>query len=112
MQTLDVNSQLKTCLIEEYSNEEKPADGEIYRKIRQYHFQRNLSFERRWWTRLTPHGSKNLKQLFRHDELTAAFDALLDIPGLWGGMRISTLHKMMAIRCEEVNRRSRAIPTR
>lgn len=109
---LDVNRELKTCLIEEYSNEEKPTDGEIYRKIRQYHFQRNLSFERRWWTRLTPHRTKNLKQLFRHDELTAAFDALLDIPGLWDGMRISTLHKMMAIKCDEVSRPSRDIAAR
>jgi hypothetical protein len=35
---LDANRELKICLIEEYSNEEKPSDGEIYRKIRQYHF--------------------------------------------------------------------------
>ncbi len=36
-------------------------------------------------------------------ELTAAFDMLLDIPGLWGGMMISTLHKMMAMKCDEVS---------
>lgn len=41
----NANQELKTCLIEEYSNENKPGEGEIYRKIRQYHFQRNLSFE-------------------------------------------------------------------
>lgn len=101
---LDINKELRTCLIEEYSNEAKPADGEIYRKIRQYHFEKNTSFEKRWWTRLTPHGAKNLKQLLRHDEFTAAFDPLLEIPGLWAGMRISTIHKMMAIKCDEVSR--------
>lgn len=99
-----MNYELKICLIEEYSNEVKPTDGEIYRKIRGYHLQRNLFFERRWWTRLTPHGTKNLRQLLRHDELTAAFDALLDISGLWDGMRISVLHKVMAIRCDEARR--------
>ena len=103
----DANQELKTCLIEEYSNEEKPGDGEIYRKIRQYHFQRNISFENRWWARLTPHRRNNLKGLLHHRELTAAFDILLDIPGLWGGMKISTLHKMMAMHCDEVSKPSR-----
>ncbi|KFY17937.1 hypothetical protein V492_00266 [Pseudogymnoascus sp. VKM F-4246] len=31
--------------------------------------------------------------------MTAAFDDLLDIPGLWGGMKITTLHKMMDLKC-------------
>jgi hypothetical protein len=35
---LDTNIALKRCLIEEYSNKEKPSDGEIYCKIREYHF--------------------------------------------------------------------------
>jgi hypothetical protein len=35
---VDTNIALKRCLIEEYSNEEKPTDGEIYRKIREYIF--------------------------------------------------------------------------
>ena len=89
-------------LVEEYANEVKPADGEIYRKIRQYHFERNFTFEMRWWTHLTSHGTKNLKGLLRHDELTAAFDDLLDISGLWGDFTIGTLHKMMAMKCDEV----------
>lgn len=105
MSTLpDANRELKTCHIEEYSNEEKPADGEIYRKIRQDHFQQNLSFEMRWWAHLTPHGRKNPKGLLRRQELTAAFDALLDIPGLWDGMMISTLHKVVAMKCDEVSK--------
>ena len=100
----DVSHDLKLSLIEEYSNQQKPSDGEIYCKIRLYHYQRVISLEKRWWARLTPHRRKNLKRLFQHDELTAAFDALLDVPGLWGGMRISTLHKVMTMRCDEVGR--------
>ena len=38
-------SQPGTYLAEEYANGNKPSDGEIYRKIRQYHFQLNLRFE-------------------------------------------------------------------
>lgn len=92
------------CLIEEYSNKAKSANGEIYCKIHQYHFEKNISFEKRWWTRLTSHDVKNLKQLLRHGKFTTAFDTLLEIPGLWAGMKISTIHKIMAIKCDEVSR--------
>ncbi|KAL9132054.1 MAG: hypothetical protein Q9217_000182 [Psora testacea] len=98
----DISSELKTALTEEYANESEPSDGEIYRKIREYHLQNQSSLETRWWTRLSPHRAKNLKQLFQHQDFTAAFDSLLEIPGLLDGMRISTLHKMFATRCDEV----------
>jgi hypothetical protein len=102
---LDANRELKTCLIEKYSNEEKPSDGEIYRKIRQYHFQQNYSFEMRWWARLRGNRTKNLKGLLRNYELTEGFDALLPVTGLWeDGFLITTLHKAMAMKCDEVSR--------
>ena len=90
--------------MEEYSNEEKPSDGEIYRKIRQYERDGNDYFKKRWKTRLSDHGRRNLRRLFDHGdgELLAAFDSLLDIPGLWDGMRISTLHKVICMKCDEV----------
>lgn len=95
---------LKTCLVEEYSNEEKPSDGEIYYKMRRYHFQRNFSFEMRWKARLRGKRQQYLLTLTRNEAMTAAFDDLLDIPGLWGGMKITTLHKMMALKCDTVGR--------
>lgn len=100
----DLNANLKTCLVEEYSNEEKPSDGELYCKIRQYHFQRNYSFEMRWRARLRGSRPQKLKSLLRNTELTEAFDNLLCIPGLWGGMMITTLHKVLAMGCLEVGR--------
>jgi hypothetical protein len=36
--------------------------------------------------------------------MTEAFDSLLDIPGIWGGMQITTLHKMKALKCDAVGR--------
>lgn len=99
----DTNRELKTCLIEEYANEEKSTDGEIYCKIRQYHFQQNLGFEQRWWTWLTPQKSKNLKQLLRHDGYRAAFDAFLHVPSLLEeGLMLGIWHKVAAVRCDEV----------
>jgi len=94
---------VKTCLVEEYSNEKKPTDGETYCKIRQYHFQQNLHFEWRWWSRLSPHKKRCLKQLLRHEELTAALDALREILGLWGGMRLHTWNTILAIKCDDVS---------
>jgi len=93
---------LKTTLAEEYANEGQSFDGEIYRKIREYHGKNERSNEARWWARLSSHKSRNLKQLLQHKEFTAAFDSFLEIPALLGGMRTSTLHKMFAIRCDEV----------
>jgi len=89
--------------MEEYANEGKLSDGEVYRKIRNYQSQKQSSLEMQWWTRLSPHRARNLKQLLRHREFTVAFDAFLEIPALLTGMRISTLHKMFAIRCDKVH---------
>ncbi|KAI9770687.1 MAG: hypothetical protein M1839_003071 [Geoglossum umbratile] len=55
----------------------------------------------RWWARLRGNRAKNLNTLLRHGDLTNAFDALLDIRGLWDGMMITTLHKVMAMKCDE-----------
>ena len=43
----DTSQELKTTLVEEYSNEEKPSNSEIYYKIHKYQKERNLCFERR-----------------------------------------------------------------
>ncbi|KAK6592219.1 hypothetical protein H4I96_12079 [Botrytis cinerea] len=97
------NPEVRRSLIEEYSNEDKPSDGEIYRKVRQYEREGNILFKKRWMARLTDHGRRSLRQLFDYEdgELTAAFDKLLDVPGLWSGMRISTLHKLLDMKCYE-----------
>ncbi|KAH9204481.1 hypothetical protein DL95DRAFT_116082 [Leptodontidium sp. 2 PMI_412] len=34
-------------------------------------------------------------------KFTAGFDALVDIPGVWDGMRLTTLQKMMAMGCRD-----------
>jgi hypothetical protein len=58
----------------------------------------------RWKARLRGQRAQNLTTLLRDDELTDAFDALLIIPGVWDGMMITTLHKMIAMKCKEVSR--------
>ena len=89
--------------MKEYANEGKPSDGEIYRKIRNYRSQKQSSLEMRWWTLLSVHRVKNLKQLFRHRGFILVFDAFLKIPALLTEMRINILYKIFALKCDEIN---------
>ena len=92
--------------MEEYANEKKPTDGEIYRKIRQYESEENEAFRERWFVRLSPSNQVRLDQLDnkKNRRLRHALDRLLTVPGLWpGGMRISILHRLIASGCVEVS---------
>lgn len=103
---IDIGEELRTSLLEEYSNQKKPTDGEIYRKIRQYEGEDNEAFRERWFVRLSPSNQDRLDQLDnkRNRRLRRAFDRLLPIPGLWPhGMRISMLHRLIATGCVEVS---------
>ncbi|KAH7330033.1 hypothetical protein BKA65DRAFT_404486, partial [Rhexocercosporidium sp. MPI-PUGE-AT-0058] len=97
----DADHKLKTALIEEYANEKPPSAGAIYCKIYKYRQERDLYSEGRWRSRLSKNDTRCLKQLSRHPDLKAAFDDLLDLPGLWEDMRISTLSKVISMGCKE-----------
>ncbi|EED23183.1 conserved hypothetical protein [Talaromyces stipitatus ATCC 10500] len=93
----DISTELRTALIEEYANERRPNDGEIYRKIRQYQQEHNAHFQRRWWVRLSSSKARRLQQLHKNIDIQCAFDALLPISGVWDGMSIGKLSKVMAL---------------
>jgi hypothetical protein len=102
----DIGEELRAALMEEYSNQKKSTDGEVYRKIRQYEGEGNEAFRERWFVRLSPSNQERLDQLDnkKNRRLRHAFDRLLTIPGLWpGGMRISLLHRLIASGCVEVS---------
>lgn len=50
----------------------------------------------------SPHAQRCVGQLLRHTGIWKAFDEVLKIPALRDGMRTSTLHKLMALKCDEV----------
>ncbi|KAJ5883437.1 uncharacterized protein N7473_010323 [Penicillium subrubescens] len=81
----DLSVPLRTSLIEEYANERKPTDGEIYRKIRQYESEGNSLLRRKWLSRLSENNQNRMKQLSKetNEQLREGFDRLLAIPGLW-----------------------------
>lgn len=103
----DLSDELKTMLVEDYDHQKAPSDGELYCKIREYqgiHGEENLFFERLWLGRLatSKNRRKNFDQLSRHKKYAAAFDNLLDIPALMAGMRLTVVHQMIPMKCDEV----------
>jgi hypothetical protein len=109
-----ISDGLRTLLIDGYTKKEKPSDGKIYRKIREYQYLPGrpensmspalcTSFENRWWASLHPSAAKKLRRLFHKPVIAAAFDALQRSPGIFdAGMMISTLHKVLSTTCHEV----------
>ncbi|CAM1503402.1 Fc.00g081780.m01.CDS01 [Cosmosporella sp. VM-42] len=49
----------------------------------------------------SPHSRRCVRQLYKTVSLRRAFEKLLIIPGVWAGMRLSTLHKVIWLRCNQ-----------
>ncbi|OAF59379.1 hypothetical protein VC83_04252 [Pseudogymnoascus destructans] len=108
-----ISYETRAILDEEYSIEDRPCDGQIYRKICKYQYlpqkadalvlpATSVSFEMHWWSRFNESRQKRLRGLFRHRLVAAGFDALTKIPALFdAGMKVTTLHTVMATRCYE-----------
>ncbi|KAH7029685.1 uncharacterized protein B0I36DRAFT_228315, partial [Microdochium trichocladiopsis] len=103
----DLSAELRRLFLEEHDYQEAPTDGEFYRKIREYqgvHGQKNPYFERLWLGQLSAL-SKNRRSLFdqlcRNNAYLQAFDSLLTVPALFSGFRLTVIHQMISMRCEE-----------
>lgn len=88
--------------MEEFVNEERPSDGELFCKIRQYGEEQQTSLEAKWTGRLKGKPHANLKGLNNSDDMSKAFDTLQPIPGLWAGITLTKLHKVMGLHVHEV----------
>lgn len=101
----DISEALRQSFREAFSNEGHPSDGHIYRQIRLYDLQGNANAAGQWWARLSPNKRQDLKRLLNQKSrriYAAALHALLDLPGLWDGVRGGMWRKLMDLRCEEV----------
>jgi hypothetical protein len=99
---LDLSAAAKRALAEEYSNSMNFSDGVIYRNINEYTSLGDKFAEFQWWARLTKCKKDILKQFLKH-AFCAHFNSLLIIHGLWIAFNIGTLHKMMAMKVDEVS---------
>jgi hypothetical protein len=101
--TIDISSNLQAALVDEYSNEKVPSDGEVYLKVRQYQQEGNARFEERWMARLSANKAKRFRQLNSHVDVRAAFDRLRIIPALLvQGMKFGSIPRALATNCFEV----------
>jgi hypothetical protein len=80
------------------------GDVIVFRQLRHHQLQQNLSFELRWKARLQDERLANLEQLTRNENVRKAFDPLLDIPGLWDCMMLTTVRQMLAMKCDTVGK--------
>lgn len=94
---------METTLIEETRNERPIPDGEIFRRIRLYHRGKCTELEQKWWARLSESKRKDLRQLLKNQKYAEAFDQLLEWPGLWYPIQLGTLHRLLTMRCDEVD---------
>jgi hypothetical protein len=99
---VETPNELITRIIESHTNEQKPSDGEVFRKIRFYHQKQDQLSEHRWWACLDHSKPKDLRQLLKKQLITAAFDAMVDMPGLWSNVQLGALHRLLALKCDEV----------
>ncbi|KAI2835487.1 hypothetical protein CBS11350_10013 [Aspergillus niger] len=97
-----ISSTLQAALVDEYSNEKVPSDGEVYLKVRQYQQEGNARFEERWMARLSANKAKRFRQLNSHVDVRAAFDRLRIIPALLlHGMKFGSIPRALATNCFE-----------
>jgi hypothetical protein len=107
----DLHPDLEIWLTEEFVNEEGPSDGELFCKIRQYSVEQRPSLKAKWMARLRGNRKANLKGLLKHEVMTKAFDELRAIPGLWPGMMLTKLHKLMGLHAHKVWHLSPQLPS-
>ncbi|KAH6645739.1 hypothetical protein BKA67DRAFT_527046, partial [Truncatella angustata] len=77
-------------------------DGNIYYEVRQAQEVGDNRLVDRLLSPVTKITRKRLQRLWKESEqMTIAFDKFLDIPGLWPGMRLGMMHRILAVKCEE-----------
>ena len=89
-------------LREKYRHEKPPKDGHIFREIRINALGSDSLNEDKWWTFLPDTKSHNLNQLLKNTGFKKGFDKLVMYPGLWEPLQIGSLHRFLALKCNEV----------
>ena len=78
------------------------TEAEIFFNIRLNHELSDAAKVEYGWGCLTLTKSRDLKQLISKPEYCAAFDKLLDIPGLWPILKLGALHRFLTVKCDDV----------
>ncbi|KAK3933677.1 hypothetical protein QBC46DRAFT_222825, partial [Diplogelasinospora grovesii] len=81
---------------------ESTDDVDLYCEIRHYHSNRDVQ-----WKQLMPrlssdHARRCVRELLRHEAIATALDNVLRAPGLRDGWTLSTVHKIVNMRCDNL----------
>ncbi|KAH6646831.1 hypothetical protein BKA67DRAFT_500393, partial [Truncatella angustata] len=76
------------------------SDGEIYRLVRKYTKANDTSRLAEVRSRLTPCKEVSLNGLLQRSSLVTALDALLEFPGMLGGLQLGNIHKHLALHAD------------
>ena len=101
----DLDSNLQTLLVEEYTFERGLNDSEIYVKIKEYKEQGLKYFAMQWWKLLygiSIYKFCTMKQVIKNKSYRNAFDIFRKVPALRGDIMLSIIYKIFAMRYHEV----------
>ena len=106
LQLTEVDTELPSeqfeRIVQEFPNCRPSSDGDIFRNIRLCWQRGDSSGEDMWWARLTTDKAKDLRRLLRNSEFVIAFDNLLPLRGLWTSVALGSLHRLLRLKCHEV----------
>lgn len=88
--------------VDESSHEAKDSDGEEVQQILLSSKDGDKTEVDMSKSELSACKKVALSQLLHHDSIKAAFCALLDFLGLWGGLELGNIQRHLALRCDEV----------
>ena len=87
----------------EQLNHSHPAfDGEVYQKVRFYDLLSEEDTVEAWTRQLSPNKQALLSRLLKRRHLINALDSLLPFPAAWYDFKFGSVHKHLAIHCDEL----------
>ncbi|KAK0247123.1 hypothetical protein LTR29_017846 [Friedmanniomyces endolithicus] len=95
---------LSANLVEQYKNELRFSDGDVFRSYRQAQMAENELNMRRWEARLSETKLRNLRQIenAHHGGIVRALDALLPLPGLWQDFHLGSWNRVLPMHIWQV----------
>lgn len=102
---LGISMEARKALRYEFDNAANFSDGYIFKEVQHHHRLKGTHGEKRWLARLTCSKRSIARRVLKKESLNQALYNLHEVPGLWiddDGFKIGVLHKMLAIRSDEV----------
>lgn len=92
-------------------NAGKLPTGEIFRNFRSYQLQGKDVLANKWFARFSRSMRKDVRTLTKlwNGRLLQAFDDTLLFPGLWPGLRIGALQRILPMGCFDVRHPNRML---